>query len=59
MNKINKIIKNYTPLNNWMRMMCLKQPRVLTGGCVVNNKYTMDCMGCNFKNSFNLSGCWD
>ena len=59
MNRIEKINQNYTPLNNWLRMMCVKQPRFLDGGCKTNYGYERECKECRFRNLFNLSGEWD
>lgn len=46
--KIYKTYKKYLPLERWLRMMCLKQPRVLPYYCVTADGLEHDCSECRY-----------
>lgn len=48
----------YTPLNKWLRMMCLKQKRGLPDYCLTPDGIIIDCENCRYQNNFYYKGTW-
>lgn len=59
MNRIEMIIANYTHLNKWLRMLCLKQRRGLSDFCLTPDGIVLECKKCRFKNNFDYKGTWN